>query len=93
MGLALEDFLLLTPFEFTATRKAFYQEQKRQSEEAFAVAAWQAFKITCPGEGKQFSYQDFLPPHMQPEEVKPAPLSEEKSLERYEQLKKKWAKQ
>jgi len=61
MGLAPEQFWMLTPFEFTAARNAWHRKQEAESKEAWMRASWIAFRTTCPPKGKTLRLDDFSP--------------------------------
>ena len=52
MGLGLEDFLNLTPFEFNEAHTAFMEKLKADREWQYSAmmqtARWQVFRTLCP---------------------------------------------
>ena len=64
MGLGLDDFLNLTPFEFEAIQSAYFEKivADREWEEnlQWQVARWQVWRNMCPPDKKQLSVIDLI---------------------------------
>jgi hypothetical protein len=86
MGLALEDFLRLTPFEFSATYKHWLKHNEHQERMEWERARWSVFKAMTPPNKKQITMLDLIEFPWEKEIVKKT----QSSKERFEQLKKKW---
>ena len=95
MGLSMETFLSLTPFEFQEVYGAFLTKQNTDREHeylrAMRVARWQVFRTMCPPKGKQVSVMDLieLPGDKELSEMQNSP-AKESTKERFNKLKEKW---
>ena len=91
MGLALDDFLKLTPFEFAAARNAYYKNMLQAERVRWMQAGWTAFKMVCPGGKKSYAFSDFIPSTLteQPQKVTKK-LSAAEQEKRFRELAKKF---
>lgn len=48
MGLGLNDFLDLTPFDFIKAKCKYLEYQRDLQKERWEIARWQVFRSTCP---------------------------------------------
>ncbi|RKE02304.1 hypothetical protein [Marinifilum flexuosum] len=95
MGLSLETFLSLTPFEFQECYSAYLKKLNNDREweylKSMRVARRQVFRTLCPPPGKQISEFDLweLPGD---NEIKDHQNEKTggSTKERYEELKEKW---
>jgi len=99
MGLDLETYLSLTPFEFQEVYKSFTEKtvSDREWEEIkdMRVARWQVFRTLCPPQQKKVSVYDLveLPGDKEIKErikAKEQAQTQGSTPERYEELKEKW---
>lgn len=99
MGLDLETYLSLTPFEFQEVHKAFIEKttSNRDWEEIkdMRVARWQVFRTLCPPKKKEISIFDLIElpgDKEQKERIEAVKLEQNKrsTAERFEQLKELW---
>lgn len=99
MGLDLESFLSLTPYEFQAVHTAFIKKTQsdRDWEEIkdLRVARWQVLKMLCRPQKKEISVYDLIElpgDKEQKERMKAADREQRKKStpERFAELKNKW---
>lgn len=95
MGLGLEDFLNLTPFEFNEAHKAFIEklnaDREWQYNAMMQVARWQVFKTLCPPQQKQISILDLI--ELPGDEVyKKAAEEKQTNREKFEKAKERMGK-
>ncbi len=94
MGLGLETFLDLTPFEFEAAHRRYIEKIERDREaelyQKMLVARLQLFRQLCPPVGKQIRITDLWELPGEAEERKAAALKviENKEADRERMMKK-----
>lgn len=99
MRMPLQDFLELTPGQFSEAYHAFRElreAERWQSElQAWQVARWQVWRTLAPPDKKEISVMDLI--ELPGDEQIKAASQERKSVagpssrERFEQLAKKWS--
>jgi len=52
MGLGLDCFLDLTPFEFITIKGKYLEQQHELQKERWEIARWQVFRTVCPPQSK-----------------------------------------
>ncbi len=74
MGLGLDDFLDLTPFEFIAVKNRYLEQQYEQKKEQWEMTRWQVFRNICPPQprtkGGYLKPRDFIVFPWEEKEVK-----------------------
>ena len=99
MGLDLETYLSLTPFEFQEVYKAFVEkaslDREWQELKDMRVARWQVFRTLCPPQQKTISVYDLIElpgDKEQKERIEAISKAKEQrsTQERFEELKNKW---
>ncbi|PKQ69398.1 hypothetical protein BZG01_00220 [Labilibaculum manganireducens] len=96
MGLSLESFLSLTPFEFQEAYMCFLKRQINDREweylKSMRVARWQIWRTLCPPKSKQISLMDLVELPGDKEALEQLKDTKEVSTqERFEELNKKWS--
>ena len=95
MGMSLEDYLGLTPYQFGKAYELFIQRIKRDREyttnEMWQVARWQVFRMLCPPKQKRITIFDLieLPGDADLKKLKEA-NEPKKDQDRFRKLKDKW---
>lgn len=96
MGLSLETYLDLTPFQFSEVYKRFLEriEKEREWQELkdWQIARWQVWRTLCPpNDKKEYSVMDILElPGDKEAKERAEGKTELSSRERYEALKRKF---
>jgi hypothetical protein len=88
MGLSLDDFLDLTPFQFTRMIKAWGEQNELREKVRWEQARYLAYAMVIPhlDSKKPNTPQSVFP---LPWDKKPEP-AKQSSKERFEELKRKW---
>jgi len=91
MGLSLETFLSLTPFEFQEAYSAFLKKMNSDREweylKSLRVARKQVFRMLCPPQNKQISESDLWE---LPGDEKAEKKTEGSTKAKFEDLKERW---
>jgi hypothetical protein len=88
MGLGLEDFLCLTPSEFSETWKVWLKNREHEEQQQWERMRMQVFWTICPPQKKQISIYDINRFPWETDVVIPQqPASTE---DRFNKLKEKW---
>lgn len=88
MGLGLEDFLSLTPFEFAEAWQKWVKQREHEQQQEWERVRMQVFWTLCPPQEKQITIYDINRFPWEKDVVIPQqPASTE---ERFNQLKNKW---
>jgi len=96
MGLSLETYLSLTPFQFQEAYNRYLEKVKSDREHAenvaWQVARWQVFRTLCPPQKKQISVFDLieLPGDEAYKKAKEKAKAKEKDEVRFKALAEKW---
>jgi hypothetical protein len=96
MGLSLETYLDLTPFQFSEVYKRFLEriEKEREWQELkdWQIARWQVWRTLCPpNDKKEYSVLDMLElPGDREAKEKEKEKTEPSSRDRYEALKQRF---
>lgn len=91
MGLGLDSFLDLTPFEWMGIKCKYLEQKDKDRQMDWEIARWTVFKIACPPQpktkGQLFSVKDFIVFPWEEDEKKAEITNEEKfraAVKRYE---------
>lgn len=87
--MCLDDFLDISPTEFTEIYESWQEREKRREQRAYETARWTVFKTLCPPQKNEINIYDiemfiWEPGYEPPKEV---PVS---TPERFEEMKKKY---
>jgi hypothetical protein len=87
LGISLDDFLDLSPSEFSEAYESWLEVEKIRDRNEWDRARWTVFKTLCPPEKKRITIFDIESFEWDPKmAVKKAPPS---TKERFEEMKKK----
>lgn len=86
MGLALEDFLRLTPSEYNKAYESWLRHNEMREKQEWERARWMVFKAMTPPKKQQITVYDLI---KFPWEGS-AEDDERSSVDRFEELKRKW---
>lgn len=92
MGLGLEDFLNLTPFEFQAVYlkhiEKIEKEREWETNTRWQIARWKVFRTLCPPQQKSISIFDLI--ELPGDEIiRQRKKSEETTPEKFEEAKRR----
>lgn len=88
LGMSLEDFLDISPFEFSEIHASWLELQEHREHNEWDRARWSIFKTLCPPDKKSITIYDIQDFEWDPQQKK-APIS---TRERFDELTQKYGK-